>query len=53
MKAGTWVGKQEVPTEILTRGNSSDEANGSVCEETGLSIIQGTEWLGFGDWAWG
>ena len=53
MKAGTWVGKQEVPTEILTRGNSSDEANGSVCEEAGLSNIQGTEWLGFGDWAWG
>ena len=34
------VGKQEVSTEILTRGNnSSDEANGSVCEETGLSNI--------------
>ena len=54
MKAGTRVGKQEVPTEILTRGNnSSDEANGSVCEEAGLSNIQGTEWLGFGEWAWG
>ena len=34
------VGKQEVSTEILTRGNNgSDDANGSVCEETGLSNI--------------
>jgi hypothetical protein len=34
------AGKQEVPIEILTRGNnSSDEANGSVCEEAGLSNI--------------
>lgn len=48
------AGKQEVPIEILTRGNnSSDEANGSVCEEAGLSNIQGTKWLGFGEWAWG
>lgn len=43
------MGKQDVTTEILTRGaGGSGKPDGSVHGKTGLSNIWEREWLGMG-----